>query len=275
MIIKPNAWLTGAGLSLLLLLGCSNTAVLDPQEEMEALVDRITEASSAVDSYSSRIAAEVEATMYKDGEVLSTEENSIESQAEFIRDPAAFFVATDINNHTTGETSKDLTYVTEEGHYMNISGDWIKLPDNQKEYALMSREANYGPLVQFHRFRDYAENVQLTEEDEHYVLRLELSGEQVQGGKPPLDESALNELGLLDTMTLSYVVNKADDLPSRIEQENKYTVKLDGIVHLNKVSEIYDITYHQAQPIQIPPEAIETAVPVDSVGTEVTPEVTE
>ncbi|WP_020618048.1 DUF6612 family protein [Paenibacillus daejeonensis] len=274
-MIKRNAWLATAALSLLLLVGCSNTAVLDPQEEMEALVDRITEASSSVDSYSSRNTAEQEFTMYKDGEVLSTEKNFISSQAEFTREPAAFYEARDTNHHTTGETSNTLSYVTEEGYFMNISGDWIKLPDDRQKHALMSSEANHGPLVQFHRFRDYAENVQLTEEDDHYILRLELTGEQVQGGKTNLDESALNHLGMTDTMTISYVVNKADDLPSRIELESEYTVKLDDIVHLRKVSESFDITYNQAPPIHLPPEAIENAVPVNSVGKEVTPEVTD
>lgn len=272
-MIKRNTRLVTAGLSLMVLIGCSKEADLDPQQDIETLVDRITEASSTVESYSTKSTGEQEFTLYKDGTVQSTAKNSIRSDAEFTREPIAFYEARNTDHHTTGETSNALTYVTEEGHFMYVSGDWIKFPDDRQEHVLLSSETLNGPLVQLHRFRDY-ERVEWMEEDEHYILRLELSGEQVRGGMPPLDESALNDLGMIDTMTISYVVNKADYLPIRIESESAFTTKTEDIVHFQKISEDSEFTYNQTQPIQLPPEAIETAVPVDRVRIETTPEVT-
>lgn len=279
--------LSGALIPLLLLLACSNGPVSDdPKDKPQALIEQITEAIAAVDSYTSVIAAEQELHR-EDSE--QNERNSFISRTAYVREPAGVHHVLEKVNLASGEQTQEQHYVTSEGHWSKEGEIWTLETEEQRSHRLQSFEALNGPLVQWHRFEKHAEEVIVTEEDEHIVLRLELEGEAVRGdrsatdvGLPQLFKAPQMGVGAaadtpvvptlsshsddsdvaaptthMDTMTLIYIIDPSTYLPVQIDSVTAYAVSDRDDPAVMRVSERYDIVYNETPPIQVPSEALD------------------
>ncbi|MFS0726859.1 DUF6612 family protein [Paenibacillus sp. 1P07SE] len=214
-------------------------------------------------------------TTSKDGEPERTEKNRITSQTIFTREPAAIHQVNENENLISGALWENVVYITAEGTFMNGSGEWVKHMDGMRDHMLLSMESQSGPLVQLHRFRDNAQEMEVREEEEHYALTLDLEGDEVKGRNDLLLSDP--EYGVIhtgggrpDRMKITYEVRKTDHLPVRIEMDSSYTVSGDEGTYLFDVVESLLITYDPVEPIVIPEEALDTTqevtgAPLDAI----------
>ena len=258
----------------------SEPAVTDPSAEnseeeaiptAEELIQRIDEAGNSLKSYS------MESTMDQniaidDNGTKQEQEISMQISSDIITQPYAAYQKISMSNpNIEGMEGMDGSeqYMTPEGIYVKVNGEWVKLPDQDAEPLLNEMKNQSNPQSQFAQLEAVMDELNVGEEGDNYTLTASLSGEGLQ----EIAKSYLNQSGGADPQTEAMIEQmdiKRLDMNYKISKETYYPVdvavvmEMDTEIENQKLSLVMDMTtkftgYNNIEEIKVPQEAIDSA----------------
>lgn len=247
----------------------------DTEEEAiptaEELIQRIDEAGDSLKSYS------MESTMDQniaidDNGTKQEQEISMQISSEIITQPYAAYQKISMSNpNIEGMEGMDGSeqYITTEGIYVKVNGEWVKLPDQDAEPLVNEMKNQSNPQSQFAQLEAVMDELNVGEEGDNYTLTAKLSGDGVK----EIAKSYLNQSGGADPQTEAMIEQmdiKSLDMNYKISKETYYPVdaavvmEMDMEIENQKLSLVMDMTtkftdYNNIDEIKVPQEAIDSA----------------
>src|SRR5699024_1883597 len=231
--------------------------------DAEEILRQSTEAMNQLNSYSAEM--EMRMTMRENGL-----ENTMESVAtsEVILDPLTFSqTMTDASGNEQGQQYMDedgTTYIFEP-----LEGQWIKIENSDMDIAM-----EISPQEQLEMILAISDQITVEEEDNHYLLTVEGSGDgllDITKELTQMEEEIPDEfLDEMNINTFNYVtyINKDTFLQERMDMTLEMELTMDlgedtqTFVHLQETKTTYT-GFDEIEKIAIPQEAIDHAVEVD------------
>ncbi len=243
----------------------------EEQEEMtaEEVLQKSTEAMAGLSSYSME--------MISDQEISMSGEDTIKmvttTTTDMSLNPMAMYQVTSIEDADgMMEGMENESYFSEDGFFIfdSMAGQWFKMPEEFTAQLNAMSEMQTNPAEQLKMLKDYTDEITMTEEEGHYVLNFEGSGEQFNemagmiGGMmgDDMGEMMQEMLSMMTVNQLSYLVH--------IDKESFYQTKvllnmdMEMDVDGEKVSsiQVMDSTltnFDEVGEITVPQEVIDSA----------------
>jgi hypothetical protein len=158
-------------------------------------------------------------------------------------------------------------YITDKGIYTNMDGQWMKLPDEQKELIMASIGESTAPEKQLERLKSVAKDTKVTVEGDEYIIKAEMSGDGVK----ELAKSLMSQSGggqqaaMLDNMDIKnikveYAVNKKSLYLTKANVEMTMNMEVEGqSVSLEMKTKSNFSNYNKIEKIEVPQEALDSA----------------
>ncbi|KPB04186.1 DUF6612 family protein [Bacillus sp. CHD6a] len=250
---------------------------VDTTEETEAqkaltaeeVLQKSTEAMSGLSSYSME--------MISDQEISMANEETIKmvttTKTDMSLNPMAMYQVTSIEDADgMMEGMENVSYFSEAGFFVydSMAGQWYKMPEEFTAQLNAMSEMQGNPAEQLEMLKDYTDKITMTEEEDHYVLNFEGSGEQfnemagIIGGMmgDGMGEMMQEMLSMMTVNQLNYLVH--------IDKESFYQTKvllnmdMEMDVDGEKVSsiQVMDSTltnFDEVGEITVPQEVIDSA----------------
>ncbi|WP_404351108.1 hypothetical protein LG311_08280 [Sutcliffiella horikoshii] len=241
------------------------------QEAMtaEEVLQKSTEAMAGLSSYSME--------MISDQEISMSGEDTIKmvttTTTDMSLNPMAMYQVTSIEDADgMMEGMENESYFSEDGFFIfdSMAGQWFKMPEEFTAQLNAMSEMQTNPAEQLEMLKDYTDEITMTEEEGHYVLNFEGSGEQFNemagmiGGMmgDDMGEMMQEMLSMMTVNQLSYLVH--------IDKESFYQTKvllnmdMEMDVDGEKVSsiQVMDSTltnFDEVGEITVPQEVIDSA----------------
>lgn len=290
--------LLGAVLLISITAGCSNKADNTPAESTAptntanepAVTDPVTDSSDeaalpTANELLQRISEEgvnlksynLESTMDQnividDNGTKQEQDINMQISSKIISEPFGAYQKISMSNpDVEGMEGMDGSeqYITSEGIYVSINGEWVKLPEQDAEPLVNEMKNQSNPKSQFSQLEAVADEIKVGEEGEYYTLTAELSGD----GMKEIAKSYMNQNGGGDPQTealLDQMNIKSLDMNYKISKETYYPVdavvvmEMDMEMENQKVTLIMDMTskftdYNTIEEIKVPQEVIDSA----------------
>lgn len=180
----------------------------------EEVLQKSTEAMAALSSYSMEMVSDQEISMAGEDTIKMVTTTTTDMSLN----PMAMYQVTSIEDADGMMESMDNeSYLSDAGFFVydSMAGQWFKMPDEFTAELNAMSEMQTNPAEQLEMLKAYSDDLTMTEEDEHYVLNFEGSGEQFNemagmiGGMMGDDMGGMMEemLSMMTVNQLSYVVH--------------------------------------------------------------------
>lgn len=230
------------------------------------VIAQSVKAFEQVDSYTVKSEVKQALTMNTDGEV-HTMTSEITTHADWIREPVRMHIISEVRTEGMLLQTIEQYYTTDEGHYSNMGGIWVKMPEREVtvetfESMPESPEGLIGMMAELEN------EVILTEEKGSYVLSIVLpesaltqmsealtsSREGSQEKQPSLPQIIIN------SMKVNFEVSKDTYtiLKMTIEQDSE-TGNDENAISQTKVETNSYSNFNGIESIEVPREVIEGA----------------
>ncbi|MEK3712897.1 DUF6612 family protein [Paenibacillus sp. FSL R7-0333] len=187
----------------------------------------------------------------------NAQDTDMTTKSEFIKEP--LMMHQEVQMKTAQGDQKIEQYVTKDGFYSQMNGQWMKMPATMGEQVLAAMQQSANPEKQMEQFKALTEKTKITEEGDSYLLSAEVSGDDVkelaksymnQGGSADPQMAAMMEQMNIKSMNIAYAVDKKTYYPTRTDvtmvmdmTSNDQTISIDmdmkaTISEHNKVDEI-------------------------------------
>ncbi|MGD6775621.1 DUF6612 family protein [Sutcliffiella horikoshii] len=199
-------------------------------EEQEALtaeevLQKSTEAMADLSSYSMEMISDQEITMAGEDTIKMVTTTTTDMSLN----PMAMYQVTSIEDEDgMMEGMENESYFSEDGFFLydSMAGQWFKMPEEFTAQLNAMSEMQTNPAQQLEMLKDYTDEITMTEEEGHYVLNFEGSGEQFNemagmiGGMmgDDMGEMMQEMLSMMTVNQLSYLVH--------IDKESFYQTKV-------------------------------------------------
>ncbi|TYS61365.1 hypothetical protein FZC74_03550 [Sutcliffiella horikoshii] len=199
-------------------------------EEQEALtaeevLQKSTEAMADLSSYSMEMISDQEITMAGEDTIKMVTTTTTDMSLN----PMAMYQVTSIEDADgMMEGMENESYFSENGFFLydSMAGQWFKMPEEFTAQLNAMSEMQTNPAQQLEMLKDYTDEITMTEEEGHYVLNFEGSGEQFNemagmiGGMmgDDMGEMMQEMLSMMTVNQLSYLVH--------IDKESFYQTKV-------------------------------------------------
>lgn len=235
----------------------------------EEVLQKSTEAMAALSSYSMEMVSDQEITMAGEDTIKMVTTTTTDMSLN----PMAMYQVTSIEDADgMMEGMENESYFSEDGFFMydSMAGQWFKMPEEFTAQLNAMSELQGSPAEQLEMLKDYTDKITMTEEEDHYVLNFEGSGEQFNemagmiGGMmgDGMGEMMQEMLSMMTVNQLSYLVH--------IDKESFYQTKvllnmdMEMDVDGEKVSsiQVMDSTltnFDEVGEITVPQEVIDSA----------------
>lgn len=165
-----------AGLLLTLVLAVSVTACGSATPTLDELIKQAKEAKE-LKSYAMEITSKQIIKM-EQGEEKQEQNVNLTMKAEYVSDPVQMHIVT---NMDSGEQKQDIEqYVTKDGMYMLVSGQWMHTKDASIDEVLKSTEGNADVSQQLEQFKSIGDQAKITAEGDNYVINADVSGDKIK-----------------------------------------------------------------------------------------------
>lgn len=266
-------------LVFLMLAACGNTAnegteetteqSPTPEISIDSILQQSIEAMTELQSFSMEVLTEQEITFPGEDTFTTT----IEMVTDVTQNPVEFYqkMTMDGLDAASGTVTSE-SYFVEEGVYMINSTDnqWVKFPDEFAETIKEASEAQLRPEEQLQMLTTYAEEITVTEEENHYVLAIQTSGADMMEMTMELMSGVNNEFGMLLGEMMHMMEIESLNYEIFIDKDTFYQTKMniDLIMHMdiegNQMTSVQSMTgtmfnFNGIERINIPQEAIDTA----------------
>ncbi len=180
----------------------------------EELLNKAQEATKELKSYN--MVANIDQSM-----TLNGEENTSKTtmNTDIVLDPISGYQ--EIKADAAGTSTDIKQYITADAIYMEVEGQWRKLPEEQRSQMMSTLESGSNLEASFDQFKSVASDMKVTEEGDDYVLTASLSGDKIKsmasdmlGGSDEQSAAALDQMNI-EEMNLTYALNKETFYPTK------------------------------------------------------------
>lgn len=223
---------------------------------VEELIEKSTAASADLKSFSMTLDMKQNINVAA-GDQKQEQKIEMKSTSDFVKEPLTMFQDLDMNMGEQG-SQKMVQYITKDGMFTQIEGNWVKMPEETTKELMATLEESSKPEKQLENFKAIAKDTVVTEEGNDYVLTASLSGDNVKElAKSFMNQGGQNEdmSAMLDAMNITSIkvvtaMNKETYYPTRsdvvmsaeMEQEGqKITIDMDMKSIISKYNEIEEI----------------------------------
>jgi hypothetical protein len=235
----------------------------------EEVLQKSTEAMAGLSSYSME--------MISDQEISMANEETIKmvttTTTDMSLNPMAMYQVTSIEDADgMMDGMENESYFSEDGFFVydSMAGQWYKMPEEFTAQLNAMSEMQGNPAEQLEMLKDYTDKITMTEEDDHYALNFEGSGEQFNemagmiGGMmgDGMGEMMQEMLSMMTVNQLSYLVHidKESFYQTKVLLNMDMEMEVDG----EKVSsiQVMDSTltnFDEVGEITVPQEVIDSA----------------
>ncbi|MGD6871838.1 DUF6612 family protein [Sutcliffiella horikoshii] len=191
----------------------------------EEVLQKSTEAMADLSSYSMEMISDQEITMAGEETIKMVTTTTTDMSLK----PMAMYQVTSIEDEDgMMEGMENESYFSEDGFFLydSMAGQWFKMPEEFTAQLNAMSEMQTNPAQQLEMLKDYTDEITMTEEEGHYVLNFEGSGEQFNemagmiGGMmgDDMGEMMQEMLSMMTVNQLSYLVH--------IDKESFYQTKV-------------------------------------------------
>ncbi|MCG1020397.1 DUF6612 family protein [Sutcliffiella horikoshii] len=243
-------------------------------EEVETLtaedvLQKSTEAMAELSSYSMEMVSDQEISMAGEDTIKMVTTTTTDMSLN----PMAMYQVTSIEDADGMMESMDNeSYFSEAGFFVydSMAGQWFKMPEEFTAELNAMSEMQTNPAEQLEMLKAYSDDMTMTEEDGHYVLNFEGSGEQFNemagmiGGMMGDDMGGMMEemLSMMTVNQLSYIVH----VDKETFYQTKVLVNMDMEMDIEgeKVSSIQSVdstlsNFDEVGEITVPQDVIDNA----------------
>ncbi|UHA73666.1 DUF6612 family protein [Paenibacillus sp. 481] len=230
---------------------------------VDEFIQKSTEASKGLKNFS--MDAQIKQNIViKQGEQKQEQKIDIKSKIDMTKDPLQ--MVQEMQMTLPGQPEQSIKqYVTKDGVFMQINGQWTKLPAEATAEITAQMEGSANPEKQLEQFKTIAKDTKVSEAGGEYVLAAELSGNGVkelakslmsQAGNNPQTASMLEQMNI-KSIKMSYAVNKATFLPTKSDVNMVMDMEQDGQnVTLDMVITGAFSKHNEVGEIKVPQEAL-------------------
>ena len=230
----------------------------------EELITNIAAASASMESFTMEMVSEQ--TIDMNGETQNVK-TSVKS--DIIQNPlTAYQELTMEMPAEAGGNQEMIQYMTPEGMYMQVSGEWIKMAGPEQGAMMEQLQQQASPEAQLEHFKSITNETTVTEEGDNYILTADVSGDNVKelsknmleglgGGADPAGMDQLMDQMGIEKMLIVYTVRKDDYLPVSMNVEMSMTMEQEGMtMKMDNKSESTFSNYNEIDEITVPEEAL-------------------
>lgn len=181
----------------------------------EELLNKAQEATKELKSYN--MVANIDQSMTLNGEENTSKTNM---NTDIVLDPEISGYQ-EIKTEAAGASTDIKQYITADAVYMEVEGQWRKLPEEQRSQMMATLESGSNLEASFDQFKSVASDMKVTEEGDDYVLTASLSGDKIKsmasdmlGGSDEQSAAALDQMNI-EEMNLTYALNKETFYPTK------------------------------------------------------------
>lgn len=195
----------------------------------------------------------------------NAQDTDMTTKSKFIKEP--LMMHQEVQMKTAQGDQKIEQYVTKDGFYSQVNGQWMKMPATMGEQVLAAMQQSANPEKQLEQFKALTEKTKITEEGDSYLLSAEVSGDDVkelaksymnQGGSADPQMAAMMEQMNIKSMNIAYAVDKKTYFPTRTDvtmvmdmTSNDQTISID----MDMKATISD--HNKVDEIKVPQEALD------------------
>ena len=222
-----------------------------------------------LNSYAMEIASKQNIKM-EQGEEKQEQNMNLTMKAEYVGDPVQMHLVTSIDEEVKKQDIEQ--YITKDGMYMLVNGQWMHTQDASVDEVLNSTEGNADVSQQLEQFKSIGDQTKITAEGDNYVINADVSGDKIKelakevmtknagaganGAQVSqmLDMMNITEMKMTTTVQKDtlYPVSSKVKLVMDMEQEGqKVAMDMDMDISFSKHNEITEI--------KVPQEALDSA----------------
>jgi len=255
--------------------GSNAPAVVETSEDVavptvDELFTKMTDATKDLKSLS-MAASSKQKVVIKVGEETKEQNIEMEIKSDIIQDPLAMMQELHMSMGDLG--NQDVTqYITADGIYMQTGGAWVKLTDETMMATLKdAAKQSADPSQQIEQFKSIASEMKVTEEGSDFVLKANLSGDNMKelakslmsqnGGENQAEAMAAIDQMKIDNINIVYSINKETYLPSKMSVEMKMDMEAEGQqVSMEMKMDSSFSKFNEINAIEVPQEALDNAI---------------
>jgi len=255
--------------------GSNAPAVVETSEDVavptvDELFTKMTDATKDLKSLS-MVASSKQKVVIKVGEETKEQNIEMEIKSDIIQDPLAMMQELHMSMGDLG--NQDVTqYITADGIYMQTGGAWVKLTDETMMATLKdAAKQSADPSQQIEQFKSIASEMKVTEDGSDFVLKANLSGDNMKelakslmsqnGGENQAEAMAAIDQMKIENINIVYSINKETYLPSKMSVEMKMDMEAEGQqVSMEMKMDSSFSKYNEIDAIEVPQEALDNAV---------------
>ncbi len=230
---------------------------------VEELIEKSATASADLKSYSADMTMEQDIVV-GNGEQKQEQKTKSVIKTDFQKEPMVMYQDILIEVPGQGE-QKMIQYVSTEGVFTQVEGNWIKQDGDVLNQLLASLEDSMKPEKQLENFKTIADQAKVTVEGDNYVLAVELSGDNVKemASKLLSQGAGAEAAAMLETMNIKSLTVK-----SLINKETFFTVEsgmtMEAATEMEGTSMAFEMKmttkqskFNEVAEIKIPQEALD------------------
>lgn len=154
----------------------------------------------------------------------NAQDTDMTTKSEFVKEPLTMHQ--EVQMKTAQGDQKIEQYVTKDGFYSQMNGQWMKMPATMGEQVLTAMQQSANPEKQMEQFKALTDKTKITEEGDSYLLSAEVSGDDVkelaktymnQTGSSDQQMAAMMEQMNIKSMNIAYAVDKKTYFPTRTD----------------------------------------------------------
>ncbi|WP_068782501.1 DUF6612 family protein [Paenibacillus sp. GM2] len=236
----------------------------------DELLTKLTDAMKDLKSLS-MTATSKQHLVIKVGEDTQEQNIDMEIKSDIIQDPLSMKQELHMAMGDLG--NQDVTqYITADGIYMLTGGSWVKLTDETMIATLKDAAKDTADATQqIEQFKTIAGEMKVTEEGGDYVLKANLSGDNMKelaksllsqnGGENQAETMAVLDQMNIDNINIVYSINKETYLPSKMSVEMNMDMEAEGQqVSMEMKMDSAFSKFNEIDAIEVPQEALDNAI---------------
>ncbi|NWL88619.1 hypothetical protein DMN77_13670 [Paenibacillus sp. 79R4] len=236
----------------------------------DELLTKLTDAMKDLKSLS-MTATSKQHLVVKVGEDTQEQNIDMEIKSDIIQDPLSMKQELHMAMGDLG--NQDVTqYITADGIYMLTGGSWVKLTDETMIATLKDAAKDTADATQqIEQFKTIAGEMKVTEEGGDYVLKANLSGDNMKelaksllsqnGGENQAETMAVLDQMNIDNINIVYSINKETYLPSKMSVEMNMDMEAEGQqVSMEMKMDSAFSKFNEIDAIEVPQEALDNAI---------------
>jgi len=235
---------------------------------VDELIQKSIDASKSLKNFSMDSQVKQDLTISQ-GEQKQEQNTEIKLKSDMTKEPFNLYQEMTMNVAGQGE-QKVVQYISKDGIYSQVNGQWTKMPDDMKAQILEGAEKGASPEQSLERFKSIAKDSKVSEEGTNYILTADLSGDGMKelakslmtqsGSNSNPQMEAMIEQMKIKSIKMKFGVNKESYQPTISDVDMSMEVEEQGQkVELNMVMTSTFSKHNEIGEIKVPQEVLDSA----------------